>query len=43
VRRSKAGVLFRKRGDGQAFRIFAAWEYALETIIQQAAGKQTCS
>ena|ERR1051326_3775777 len=35
--------LQRVRGDGQASQIFAAWEYALETIIQQATGKQTCS
>ncbi len=35
--------LQRTRGDGQASQIYAAWEYTLETILQQAAGKQTCS
>jgi hypothetical protein len=35
--------LQRTRGDGQAPRIFAAWEYSLETMTQQAAGKQTCA
>ena len=35
--------LQRTRGDGQAAQVFAAWEYALETILQQAAGKQTCA
>lgn len=33
--------LQRSRGDGQASQIAAA--YALETIIQQAVGKQTCT
>lgn len=31
------------RGPEQGDRIFAAWEYSLDTIIQQAAGKRTCS
>jgi hypothetical protein len=31
------------RGPEQGERIFAAWEYSLDTIIQQAAGKRTCS
>jgi hypothetical protein len=35
--------LQRTRGDGQAAQIFAAWDYALETMMQQATGKQTCS
>jgi hypothetical protein len=35
--------LQRTRGDGQASRIFAAWEYALDTIAQQASSSQTCS
>ncbi len=35
--------LQRMRGDGQASQIFAAWEYALETILQQSGGKQTCA
>jgi hypothetical protein len=35
--------LQRTRGDGQAAQVFAAWEYALETILQQATGKQTCA
>jgi hypothetical protein len=36
-------ALQRTRGDTQASQILAAWEYALETILQQAAGKQTCA
>jgi hypothetical protein len=35
--------LQRTRGDSQAARIFAGWEYSLETIIQGAASKKTCS
>jgi hypothetical protein len=35
--------LQRTRGDGQATRIFAAWHYALDTMIQAAAARQTCS
>lgn len=35
--------LERKQGDLQAPRIFAAWEYALDTIIQAATSKKTCS
>lgn len=35
--------LQRSRGDGQASQIVAAWDYALDTMLQQAAGKQTCS
>jgi hypothetical protein len=35
--------LLRTRGDGQAARIFAAWEYSLETMIQEATSKKTCS
>ena len=35
--------LQRMRGDGQTAQIFAAWDYALETMMQQASGKQTCS
>lgn len=36
-------ALQRTRGDAQAPQILAAWEYALETILQKAAGKQTCA
>lgn len=36
-------ALQRTRDDAQASEIFAAWEYALETILQQTAGKQTCA
>lgn len=32
-----------KTGDARAPQIFAAWEYALDTIIQQASSKATCS
>ena len=35
--------LERKQGDMQAPRIFAAWEYALDTMIQAATSKKTCS
>jgi hypothetical protein len=35
--------LQRKRGDVQATRIVAAWEYALETMIQEASSSRTCS
>lgn len=35
--------LERKQGDLQAPRIFAAWEYALDTMIQAATAKKTCS
>jgi hypothetical protein len=35
--------LLRTRGDGQAARIFGAWEYSLETMIQEATSKKTCS
>src|SRR5678815_2674349 len=35
--------LERKQGDLQAPRIFAAWEYALDTMIQAATSKKTCS
>jgi hypothetical protein len=35
--------LQRTRGDGQANQIFAAWQYALETMIQEAASRGTCS
>jgi len=28
---------------GQAYRIVAAWEYALDTMIQEARSKPTCS
>jgi hypothetical protein len=35
--------LQRTRSDGQAHQIFAAWEYALETMMQVAASKKTCS
>jgi hypothetical protein len=29
--------------DGQATQIYAGWRYALETMIQQATSRQTCS
>jgi hypothetical protein len=29
--------------DGQAPRIVAAWEYALDTMIQEARSRKTCS
>lgn len=35
--------LQRTRGDGQANQIYAAWQYALDTMIQSAATKKTCS
>ena len=35
--------LLRTRGDGQAVRTFAAWEYSLDTMIQAASSKKTCS
>ena len=35
--------LERMPGDAQAPQIFAAWIYALDTMLQQAAAKKTCS
>jgi hypothetical protein len=35
--------LQRMQGDAQASRIFAAWQYSLDTMIQVASGKKTCS
>jgi len=35
--------LRREQQDAQATQVFGAWLYALDTMIQQAAGKQTCS
>jgi hypothetical protein len=35
--------LQRKPHDDQPPRVMAAWQYALDTMVQQAAGKQTCS
>ncbi len=35
--------LQRTRGDGQASRIFAAWEYSLETMIQVASSRKSCA
>jgi hypothetical protein len=46
IRKEKAAVireLERTRGDGQAPQIVAAWEYALDTMIQEARSKKTCS
>jgi hypothetical protein len=46
VREQKVALvteLERTRGDGQASRIVAAWEYALTTMIQTAISKKTCS
>lgn len=35
--------LQRKHNDSQASQIYAAWMYALDTMIQQASTKKTCS
>lgn len=35
--------LQRTRGDSQPPQIFAAWLYALDTMLQEAATKKTCS
>jgi len=35
--------LQRRRGDGQAPCIFAAWEYALDTMIQVASSRKNCA
>ena len=35
--------LRRERQDAQATRVFDAWLYALDTMMQQAVSKQTCS
>ena len=35
--------LQRRSHDDQPPLVMAAWQYALDTMIQQAAGKQTCS
>lgn len=35
--------LQRSRDDRQTLQIYAAWMYALDTMVQQASGKQTCS
>lgn len=46
VRENKWNIiteLQRTRGDEQAHQIYAAWQYALDTIIQSAATKRTCS
>jgi len=46
IRENKSAIitsLQRSRGDGQASQIAAAWDYALETIIQQAVGKEACT
>ena len=46
IRQQKAALLNqleRTRADHQAARIIAAWEYSLETMIQQARSKKTCS
>lgn len=42
-RESLATELRRSRDDAQSSRILAAWEYALDTMIQQAESAQTCS
>ena len=31
------------RGHAEAPQVLAAWEYALETMIQETSGKETCS
>ncbi len=38
-----ASELLRKVNDPQPDRILAAWFYSLDTIIQSATGKETCS
>jgi hypothetical protein len=46
LRENKPAILDqleRTRGDGQAARIVAAWDYSLDTMIQEAACKRTCS
>lgn len=35
--------LQRTRGDGQASQVVAAWEYSLDTMIQAASSRKTCS
>lgn len=37
------GELRREQKDAQPTQVFDAWLYALDTMIQQASGKQTCS
>jgi len=46
IRQQKAALLNqleRTRADHQGPRIIAAWEYSLETMIQTARSKKTCS
>lgn len=46
IRQDKAALIFeleRTRGDNPASQIIAAWEYALNTMIQEAHSKKTCS
>jgi hypothetical protein len=46
LRANKAGIiaeLQRQRDDRQAAQICAAWEYALETMIQAASSRKTCA
>ena len=46
IRNHKDAIILqleRTRGDNQAPRIFAAWEYALDTMLQTASSKTTCS
>ena len=46
LRENKSAIisqLRRAQEDGQANQVFAAWEYALVTMIQTAASKKTCS
>jgi len=35
--------LRRERQDGQAIQVYGAWIYSLDTMLQQAAGRQTCT
>ncbi len=46
LRENKEAIIVqlqRTRGDGQASRVIAAWQYALETMIQEAVSKETCA
>ena len=42
-REQALGELRREQQDGQAVRIYSAWLYALDTMMQQASTSPTCS
>jgi len=42
-KRSISSELRRMRNDGQPSQILGAWEYALETMVQEAHSRKTCS